>query len=138
MKNGRNTDGTFAVGNTGRPKGSKNRKTLAMETLLEGQVEALTQTAINEALNGNTMALRLCIDRIMPLRKDNYINLDLPEIENPNQLVDAARCVLKAVQLGNLTPIEGNKVMLMLDNVRKILETVELSNRLELLEKKFV
>ena len=46
MKNGRNTDGTFSKGNTGRPKGARNLKAVAIESLLEGQAEALTQTAI--------------------------------------------------------------------------------------------
>ena len=52
MKNGRNTDGTFSKGNTGRPKGARNLKTVAIESLLEGQAEALTQTAISKALEG--------------------------------------------------------------------------------------
>ena len=33
MKNGRNTDGKFTLGNTGRPKGARNKKTLASEAL---------------------------------------------------------------------------------------------------------
>ena len=52
MKNGRNTDGTFSKGNTGRPKGARNLKTVAFESLLEGQAEALTQTAISKSTNG--------------------------------------------------------------------------------------
>jgi hypothetical protein len=59
MKNGRNTDGRFSNGNTGRPKGTRNLKTVAIESLLEGQAEALTQTAISKALKGDTVALRL-------------------------------------------------------------------------------
>jgi hypothetical protein len=43
MKNGRNTAGKF---NSGRPKGARNKKTHAIESLLEGQAEALTQKAI--------------------------------------------------------------------------------------------
>jgi hypothetical protein len=41
---GRNPDGRFAKGNsgnTGRPRGSRNRATLAAEALLDGEVEAL-------------------------------------------------------------------------------------------------
>ena len=49
MKNGRNTAGKFATGNSGRPKGSRNKATLAIECLLQGQAEALTQTAIAKA-----------------------------------------------------------------------------------------
>ena len=43
MINGRNTDGKFSDGNAGRPKGSRNRATIAIDSLLEGQAEALTQ-----------------------------------------------------------------------------------------------
>ena len=42
MKNGRNTAGKFTSGNTGRPKGARNKKTLAIQSLLEGQATALT------------------------------------------------------------------------------------------------
>jgi len=35
-------------------------------SLLEGQAEALTQTAISKALDGDSMALRLCMERIAP------------------------------------------------------------------------
>ena len=50
MKNGRNTAGKFTSGNTGRPKGARNKKTLAIESLLEGQAETLTQTAIFQSV----------------------------------------------------------------------------------------
>ena len=62
MKNGRNTAGKFTSGNSGRPKGARNKKTLAIKSLLEGQAETLTQSAISKALDGDSMALRLFID----------------------------------------------------------------------------
>ena len=37
MKNGRNTAGKFTSGNTGDPRVPRNKKTLAIESLLEGQ-----------------------------------------------------------------------------------------------------
>tara|TARA_B100001173_G_C15986779_1_gene547128 strand:+ start:642 stop:794 length:153 start_codon:yes stop_codon:yes gene_type:complete len=49
MKNGRNTDGTFSADNSGRSKGARNLKTVAIESLLEGLAEALTQTAISKS-----------------------------------------------------------------------------------------
>ena len=70
MKNGRNTDGKFSDGNLGRPKGSRNKATIAIESLLQGQAEALTQAAIAKALDGDSIALRLCMDRIAPPMKD--------------------------------------------------------------------
>ena len=73
MKNGRNTDGKFSDRNKGRPKGSRNKATIAIESLLEGQAEALTQTAISKALDGDSIALRLCMDRIAPPMKDKPV-----------------------------------------------------------------
>ena len=50
LKYRRNTDGTFSNGNVGKPKGARNKKTIAFESLLEGQAEALTQAVISNAL----------------------------------------------------------------------------------------
>src|ERR1043166_2707029 len=65
-------DGTFAPGNSigANKAGSRHRTTRAVEALLEGQAEALTQKAVALALAGDGPALRLCLDRIAPPRKD--------------------------------------------------------------------
>ena len=111
MINGRNTAGQFTEGNSGKPKGSRNKATIAIESLLEGQAEALTQTAISKALDGDSMALRLCMDRIAPLPKDNTISFTLPHMENAHDATKAAGSVLKAVSIGEITPVEGSRVM---------------------------
>ena len=81
MKNGRNTDGKFTDGNSGRPKGSRNKATIAIESLLEGQSEALTQAAISKALDGDSVALRLCLDRIAPPMKDKPVIFPVPQMQ---------------------------------------------------------
>src|SRR3984957_20891944 len=64
----------------GRPQGSRNATTLALETLLDGQATALTQKAIDLALAGDMAALRICLERILPPRKDRPITFDFPAI----------------------------------------------------------
>ena len=45
MKNGRNTAGKFTSGNSGRPKGARNKKTLAIEAVsLQDGVAASYET----------------------------------------------------------------------------------------------
>ena len=134
MKNGRNTAGRFTSGNSGRPKGSRNRKTLAVESLLEGQAEALTQTAISKALDGDSMALRLCMERIAPAPKDNPVAFTLPQMNNALDASEAAGSVLTAVSEGNLTPIEATRVMGLIDSYRRTLELTEIEQRLQVLE----
>ena len=133
MKNNRNTAGKFTSGNSGRPKGARNRKTLAIETLLEGQAEALTQTATHKAL-GDSMALRLCMERIAPAPKDNPVSFTLPQMNNALDASKAAGSVLTAVSEGNLTPIEATRVMGIIDSYRRTLELTEIEERLQALE----
>ena len=100
MKYRRNTDGTFSNGNVGKPKGARNKKTLAIESLLEGQAEALMQTAIFKALEGDGLALHLCIERIAPAPKDNSVSFPLPEMKDSMDASKAASKVLTAVSKG--------------------------------------
>ena len=134
MKNGRNTAGQFAVGNSGRPKGSRNKATIAIESLLQGQAEALTQTAVTKALEGDSMALRLCMDRIAPAPKDQPVSFRLPKMKSALDVSEAAGSVLTAVSEGELTPIEASRVMGLVDSYRRTLELTEIEQRLQALE----
>ena len=137
MKNGRNTAGQFSSGNPGRPKGSRNKATIAIESLLQGQAEALTQTAVAKALEGDSVALRLCMERIAPAPKDNPISFALSQMNNALDASRAAGSVLTAVSEGNLTPIEATRVMGLIDSYRRILELTEIESRLKVLEDEF-
>ena len=134
MKNGRNTAGQFTEGNSGRPKGSRNKATIAIESLLQGQAEALTQTAIAKALEGDSVALRLCMERIAPAPKDQPVSFSLPKMKNALDASEAAGSVLRAVSEGELTPIEATHVMGLIDSFRRTLELTEIEERLRVLE----
>ena len=134
MKNGRNTAGQFPSGNTGRPKGSRNKATNAIESLLQGQEESLRQTAVTKALDGDSVALRLCMERIAPAPKDQPVSFSLPKMNNAMDASEAARSVLTAVSEGQLTPIEATRVMGFIDSYRRTLELKEIEQRLQALE----
>ena len=91
----------------GRPKGARNRSTIVAESLLDGEAEALTRKAIELALAGDTTALRLCIERLVPPRKERPISLDLPPITSAADLANAVAAVLRAVAEGRITPSEA-------------------------------
>jgi len=134
MKNGRNKAGQFSAGNSGRPKGSRNKATIAIENLLQGQAEALTQTAVTKALAGDSDALKLCMERIAPAPKDQPVSFSLPQMNNALDASEAAGSVLKAVSNGELTPIEATRVMGLIDSYRRTLELTEIEERLQALE----
>jgi hypothetical protein len=132
--NGRSADGTFTTGNSGRPKGARNRATQAVLALLEGEGEALTRKAIEMALAGDGVALRLCLDRIAPPRKDSPVQFAMPRMATASDAAQAAAAVLEAVAGGELTPLEAAAIMGLVDAFRRTLETSELEARLVALE----
>ena len=132
--NGRDTAGRFTNGNNGRPAGARNRTTMAVLDLLNGQAQALTQRAVELALDGDTVALRLCLDRIAPPRKDNPVQFAMPQMASAHDAAEAAAAVLEAVAAGDLTPIEAAQIMGLVDAYRRTLETSELEARVAALE----
>jgi hypothetical protein len=133
-KSGRNTDGTFGPGNPGKPKGTRHKATQAALALLDGEAEALTRQAVTLALGGDTTALRLCLERIAPPRRDAPVTFDLPPMETARDAAKAAGAVLGAVADGDLTPTEGAHIMALVEGFRRTLETTELEARLAALE----
>ena len=120
---------------SGRPKGARNTTTVALENLLDGQAQALTQKAIDLALAGDITALRLCLDRILPVRKDRPVIFDLPPVNSPEDAAKIASAVLTAVATGELTPADASEIFKLIDTWVKAFETAELAERLERLER---
>jgi hypothetical protein len=135
-KYGRKTDGKFASGNSGKPRGARHKTTLAIEVLLEGQGEALTRKAVDMALAGDTTALRLCLERVAPPRKDSPLRFDLPPMESAASASAAMGAILAGVASGDLTPGEGSAIAGLVEGYRKALETTELEARMQAIEER--
>ena len=138
-KNGKITaNGKFAPGNNigknGRPQGSRNKATLAIEKLLEGEAEALTRKAIELAKDGDMQALRLCMERLCPPRRDSPVSVPLPKVETAADTAKAMASVLEAVAEGDITPSEGTAIASIIEHHRRAIETTEIEERLRKLE----
>jgi len=118
----------------GRPKGARNKATLACEKLLDGEAEKLTRVAIDKALAGDMAALRLCLERITPARKDAPVVFDLPPITTIGDAVAASSSLLAAVAAGDVTPDEAQRVMALLTAHKVLVETSDLEARIAALE----
>lgn len=132
--NGRNSDGTFAPGNSGKPRGTRHKVTRAVLDLLDGEAEALTRKAVEMALGGDATAMRLCLERIAPSPKDAPVQFELPAMTGAEDAAAAAASVLQSVSLGELTPVEGAHVMALIETYRRTLELTDIEKRLEQLE----
>ena len=120
----------------GRPEGSRNKATILAQALFDGQAEELIQKCVQMALDGDSTAMRLCIERLVPSRKDRPVNLDLPQMDCVEDTVNAMAVISSGVADGELTPSEGQVLSGMVENYRKAIETTELQERISNLEKR--
>lgn len=115
----------------GRPPGvgrvAKYRK------LLQSQADALIQTAINQALAGESAALKLCIDRLLPPYRPEAVSVEfaMPEVGG---LVKMGEAVLSAIGNGILSPEQGATVLQALAGQARLIEVEELERRVAVLE----
>ena len=118
----------------GKPKGAKNKSTLAAERLLEGSLDRICKRIEEEALNGNMQAAKMILDRFLPCRKDRTIRIDLPQIKTHDDVLSVIGCIVNAVGNGEISPSEGESLSRTIDMYSKALEAHELELRLSAIE----
>lgn len=106
----------------------------AIEALLDGEAEGLTRKAVEMALDSDTVALRVCLDRMAPPKRDRSVSFDLPKVRTVKDAVRASTSVLEAVSAGDITPDEGARILSLLTAHNALIETCELEARLTALE----
>lgn len=130
--------GQFKPGESGNPKGkprgARHKATLAAQELLDGEAETLSRKAVELALAGDTTALRLCLERIAPPRKDAPVSFALPEMETPGDALAAINSIVQAVASGEMTPAEGASLVGLVEAFRKTAEFEDLEKRIARLE----
>lgn len=120
----------------GKPKGSRNKSSLAAEALLEGSLKKICRRIEEEAVNGNMHAAKMILERFLPPRKDRLIRIDLPEIKAYEDVLSASNLILSAVCKGEISPSEGESLSRAITLHAQILEANELEQRLQTIESK--
>lgn len=134
-KNAAKTRGKpFAPGNPGRPPGARHKVSLAVEALLEGEAEGLTRKAVEMGLAGDMAALRLCLDRIAPARRDRLVVVDLPALATAEDGPAALAAIAAAAACGEITPGEAQALASVVVEHRRGVEAVDIERRLAALE----
>ena len=120
---------------SGKPKGCRNATTILFDELLKDNAKELIEKTIEMAKNGDGPALRLCIERLAPARKDRPVWFDLPEMNEAKDAVNASAAIVAAVASGDLTPTEASELGKVIDGYARTLQAVEFEERLSKLEK---
>src|SRR5262249_28873096 len=111
------------------------KTTIAVETLLDNEAEALTRKVIELALSGNMAAIRLCFERLLPPRRDRGVSFDLPKIESAADAVAASGAVLESCAAGTLSPGEAADVVRLIETHLRAIELRQIETGIAALER---
>jgi len=103
--------------------------------LLGGEAEAITRKAIELAKKGDLAAIRLCLDRIAPPRKDRPVLFALPALGKAEDASVSMAAIVAAVASGALTPSEAGELSKVVDTYARAFLATELESRVTALER---
>ena len=123
----------WVPGQSGNPEG-RTPGVDRVRQLLNPHRESLVQKAVDLALTGDTVALRICMDRIAPLLRAELSAVHIPGIAEGGSMSDKARAVVDAVGSGLLSPDTAALLLGAMCNATRIIEGDELAARIARLE----
>lgn len=122
---------TWKPGESGNPNGPRPGPTRVtkLRKLLEPHAADLVAKAVELALGGDTTALRVCIERLLPVMREEPVKLALQ-----GSLSEQGRTILATLGSGTLTPTQAAKLLQALAGQARIVEVDELEQRVAALE----
>jgi hypothetical protein len=97
-------------------------------------VRSITRKAVELAKAGDLAAIRVCLDRMVPPRRDRTVAFELPKMETAADMVKASAALLEAVASGELTPSEAAELGRLVEAHVKAIEATAFEERLARLE----
>jgi hypothetical protein len=120
---------------SGRPRGARNKRTITLESIMEGESEVITRKAIEMAKGGHMAAIRLVVDRLAPAGKERPIDFELPALNTPADAVTASAAIAAVVSAGDLSPLEATRLSSVVQAYVQALEAHEWEKRIAKIER---
>jgi len=120
----------------GRPRGSRNKHTIAAEKLFAEDAEVLARVAIDLAKAGDIAALRLCLDRVCAPHRHRPMAFDMPALGVAADAVGAMRNLMEGLAEGEVSAPEAAGLAKVIEGFAKALVTFDLDKRLVDLERR--
>ena len=119
---------------SGRPKGVRNKATLLIEALFDGEAEKLTAKLIERAHAGDMTALSLCMKYILPSGRKRRVEIDLPPLVTAADCLNALAILVAATARGEITGEEAQQFAYLVELCLRALTNVDVEQRLKKLE----
>lgn len=117
----------------GRPPGSRNKESIFQE-VLDRDGEKIIEVIKRRAMRSNPAAMKLCMERLLPVAKRSNAQFRLPPVDTAAGLAGAISAVTQAVAEGELSAQEGESVAKIIESQRRNIEAGEFDARIRALE----
>jgi uncharacterized protein DUF5681 len=108
----------------GRPPGSLNKKTLAVEAAFEEKAQEIVDNVIERAKNGDLAAERLVMERMVPTARNRRFAIALPVIKTADDAEAALAVVMDELAAGKLAVHEVSSLLLAIDRALRVAERI--------------
>lgn len=120
----------------GRPLGSRNKVNREAEAALEAAGGGLVDRIIDHAGAGHPTAMRLCMDRMLPMGRHRPVAIALPPVDTPDYAGAAAAEICRALAEGNISIDEAKALIGVAERAARLLApktqpATDLAERLE-------
>jgi hypothetical protein len=130
----RDEKGRFGPGNPGRPRGARNRATVAAERILDDGIGAVAEKCVELAKEGNMTAISAVLRLRIPAQRLAQEPIELPKLETARDGLAALRTITEAVASGEIDGDHGRALAAIVEGFLKSFEVVDLDARIRALE----
>ena len=117
-----------------RAAGCPARRTAQRHLDLDGEAERLTRQAIQTALDGSVLALRLCLERIIAPRRVERARFEMPPLDTADDAARALAAIAAAASRGELSASEAHDLAAVVVGFIHVMGAREFEQRLGALE----
>ncbi|MET0117768.1 MAG: DUF5681 domain-containing protein [Sedimenticola sp.] len=128
----------FKPGQSGNPKGKPkgSGKGPQLRAMLQPHASELVEKVVSMALEGDTTALKMCIDRLIPPIRSRDSSIVLDDLKADAKLTEQGEKIIVAMASGKISPMEASTMMKTVSDQARVVEVEELEKRITALEEK--
>src|SRR5215472_1149265 len=120
---------TFQPGQSGNPAGravgSRNKKTLAAEAALFDHAKELVENLVGRAKRGEPAAMRLCMERILPVGRGRPLPIELPPVRSTEDAQAAAGVIMDALKEGAISAREAVDLLRVVEGLTRLTGAID-------------
>jgi Family of unknown function (DUF5681) len=113
----------FQPGQSGNPAGrvpGSRKKTLAVEAALFDHAQELVTDLVRRAKNGEPAAMRLAMERILPVGRGRPLPIALPSIRSTEDALVAADVIIDALKEGAVSAHEAADLLRVVEGLTRL------------------